>query len=638
MNRFRHFSVRLLQIRSTALGRNSNGAAPPPPSTPPRHQHQRNERSIEQVKRDGNRLNQREGRTAALIHYEHISQDALRQMLGELNLNPVNVLVHETPNPKTGQYSSLVEMETFNQAASVIHQGAKLPAIAHTKWSTQNKIKVRTFTPKPPPSPEHRAIMVQYTEHKDENQIRNLAMMVAPPTAVRVPNQARDPGKGYFAFVEMETQAHAVQLLALVPREPGFRAFWAKNPNIQANNSWNKTVEDWSAKQTKLTMVTNHALDQARLDELIGSRPVKSVKLATEPVNGDYYSLIEFDTSDEAKDFYKSQMTTPTKGVKLVVEHVLEHNEHMPADEVKRLVESGDLIEGELRVPKSKYDRGYVSNPADRNDDYVIVGRGAMNRALTGDTVAIRVLPEAAWERDGDQVRKTAEVVRITNKRLVQSCSGSFSCRQLYPPGHPGNVLFEPMDSRLPRILIPIDSLKDGQLENIVNTLQAKTLFEVEIKEWKEGSQFTTGELMQTIGDPSDLDNLMKSLLVNNGIDTAEIEPQIEPDDLPPPGWTIPEAEVAKRRDFRSECVFTIDPLTARDLDDALHVKRMANGNYEVGVHIADVSYFVKPGGKIDEIAASRCTSTYMPDRVISMLPRRLCEDLCSLNPGVDRY
>merc|ERR1712123_562357 len=458
-----------------ALGRNVNTNGP---STPPKHHQQKHQNrtvSIEQVKNDGNRLNQRQGRTATLIHYDHISHEQLKTMLNELNLQPVNVLVHDTPNPKTGQYSSLVEMETFDQAATVIHQGAKLANIVHTKWSAQSKIKSR-FTPKPPPSPEHRAIMIQYTEHKDENQIRNLAMLVAPPTAVRVPNQARDPSKGYFAFVEMETQAQAIELLALVPREPGFRAFWAKNPNIQANNSWNKTVDDWGAK-TKLTLVTNHVLEQSKLDELIGSHPVKSIKLAAEAVNGEFFSLIEFETSDEARQFYKSQMSIPTN----------------------------------------------------RNDDYVIVGRGAMNRALTGDTVAIRILPEAAWERDGDVVRKTAEVVRILSKRLVQSCSGSFSCRQLYPAGQPGNVLFEPMDSRLPRILIPIDSLKEGQLENIVNTLQAKTLFEVEIKEWKEGSQYTTGALMQTIGDPSDLDNLMKSLLVNNGIDTAPIEPQIRP-------------------------------------------------------------------------------------------------------------
>ena len=74
-----------------------------------------------------------------------------------------------------------------------------------------------------------------------------------------------------------------------------------------------------------------------------------------------------------------------------------------------------------------------------------------------------------------------------------------FSVRQLYPPGHPGHLLFEPMDSRIPRVLISIDSLKDGQLDLIVNSLQAKTLFEVEIKEWEEGSHYISGELIQEI-------------------------------------------------------------------------------------------------------------------------------------------
>ena len=100
----------------------------------------------------------------------------------------------------------------------------------------------------------------------------------------------------------------------------------------------------------------------------------------------------------------------------------------------------------------------------------------------------------------------------------------------------------------------------------------------------------------------------------------------------------MPADEIAKRRDFRQKCVFSIDPATARDLDDALHVEKLENGNFEVGVHIADVSYFVKPNSSVDQEAKNRCTSTYMPDRVVPMLPRRLCEDLCSLNPAVDRF
>ena len=83
--------------------------------------------------------------------------------------------------------------------------------------------------------------------------------------------------------------------------------------------------------------------------------------------------------------------------------------------------------------------------------------------------------------------------------------------------------------------------------------------------------------------------------------------------------------------------MLTIDPTTARDLDDALHVRRLPNGHFEVGVHIADVSHFVRPDTALDKIAAERATTTYLVQRAYPMLPRLLCEELCSLNPAVER-
>lgn len=110
------------------------------------------------------------------------------------------------------------------------------------------------------------------------------------------------------------------------------------------------------------------------------------------------------------------------------------------------------------------------------------------------------------------------------------------------------------------------------------------------------------------------------------------------------------EKEISYRRDFRSQCVFTIDPRTAKDLDDALHIRRLSRDEvtieaahgfadvaYEVGVHIADVSYYVRPGDPIDVEAASRATSIYLVNLCVPMLPRELCEDLCSLHPGSDK-
>ena len=101
--------------------------------------------------------------------------------------------------------------------------------------------------------------------------------------------------------------------------------------------------------------------------------------------------------------------------------------------------------------------------------------------------------------------------------------------------------------------------------------------------------------------------------------------------------WTVPERERATRRDFTETRVVSIDPPTARDLDDALHCERLPDGGLRVGVHIADVSFFVEAGSALDEEARLRGTSTYLVNEVMPMLPRLLCEDLCSLNPGVER-
>ena len=101
--------------------------------------------------------------------------------------------------------------------------------------------------------------------------------------------------------------------------------------------------------------------------------------------------------------------------------------------------------------------------------------------------------------------------------------------------------------------------------------------------------------------------------------------------------WIIPEEEIKKRLDLREKRIFTIDPITAKDLDDALSVEKINESIYEIGVHIADVSYFVQQGTELDKEAIKRCTSTYMVHKVYPMLPRLLCERLCSLNPKVDR-
>jgi len=101
--------------------------------------------------------------------------------------------------------------------------------------------------------------------------------------------------------------------------------------------------------------------------------------------------------------------------------------------------------------------------------------------------------------------------------------------------------------------------------------------------------------------------------------------------------WKIPQEEIDKRLDLRSYCICSVDPIGCKDIDDALHCKVLPNGNYEVGVHIADVTHFVKAGSEIDREAARRCTTVYMVERRTDMLPGLLTENLCSIRGGVER-
>ncbi|XP_043244120.1 DIS3-like exonuclease 2 isoform X2 [Amphibalanus amphitrite] len=238
-----------------------------------------------------------------------------------------------------------------------------------------------------------------------------------------------------------------------------------------------------------------------------------------------------------------------------------------------------------------------------------------------------RALAHPEW---GRFVQRTAKVVHIVEPKHPRRAVGEL--RQ-FPDGSRHQAMFAPRDHRVPRLKVaaadcPADFFQQPQL-------YARTLFMAEITEWTEPG-FARGRLSQLLGDTGSVDVEMEAILLEHGVDTREFGPQDLPG-LPTVPWSIPADEIERRRDFRKECVFTIDPLTARDLDDAVSCRRLESGDYEVGVHIADVSYFLKQGVPADLTAAQRCNSVYLVHKVIPMLPRLLCEDLCSLNPAEDR-
>lgn len=153
---------------------------------------------------------------------------------------------------------------------------------------------------------------------------------------------------------------------------------------------------------------------------------------------------------------------------------------------------------------------------------------------------------------------------------------------------------------------------------------------------WNKGDKNPQGEVIQILGAPGEHETEIHSILAEYGL-PYEFPEEVQ-DAADHIDREIRNEEVAKRRDMRSVLTFTIDPKDAKDFDDALSIQKLENGNWEVGVHIADVSHYVKLGGIIDQEAYERATSVYLVDRVVPMLPEVLSNDVCSLRPNEDKY
>ncbi|KAG3275521.1 DIS3 like 3'-5' exoribonuclease 2, transcript variant X10 [Ictidomys tridecemlineatus] len=233
-------------------------------------------------------------------------------------------------------------------------------------------------------------------------------------------------------------------------------------------------------------------------------------------------------------------------------------------------------------------------------------------------------------------LQKSAKVVYILEKKHSRAATGILKLladknSELFRK----YALFSPSDHRVPRIYVP---LKDCPQDFVTRPKDyANTLFICRIVDWKEDSNFALGQLAKSLGQAGEIEPETEGILTEYGVDFSDFSSEVLeclPQSLP---WTIPPEELSKRRDLRKDCIFTIDPSTARDLDDALSCRPLADGTFEVGVHIADVSYFVPEGSHLDKVAADRATSVYLVQKVVPMLPRLLCEELCSLNPMTDK-
>ncbi|MFS7962722.1 putative exoribonuclease II [Helianthus anomalus] len=193
-------------------------------------------------------------------------------------------------------------------------------------------------------------------------------------------------------------------------------------------------------------------------------------------------------------------------------------------------------------------------------------------------------------------------------------------------------------DPKFPKMMVAVKTLPNSimkRLDNCDLTLEMD-LIAAEIVEWNEEYDSPLAHVIHNFGRGGEVESQISAILFQSAINTSDFTPDAI-SCIPHVPWRIPEEEFHRRIDLRNLCAFTIDPATASDLDDALSVERLPNGIYRVGVHIADVSYFVPPHTALDEEAQIRSTSVYLKHYKLPMLPSLLGDKLGSLIPGVER-
>ena len=249
----------------------------------------------------------------------------------------------------------------------------------------------------------------------------------------------------------------------------------------------------------------------------------------------------------------------------------------------------------------------------DEGEENIFVAERNSAHAMNGDRVRLQML---AQRKGKDSEGAVAEILERKQSRFV----GTLDVQKHYA--------FLVMDSKILAndIFIPKDKLNGGQTGD-------KVL--VEVVEWPEKAKNPVGKVLDILGKPGESTAEMHAILAEFGLPYKYPENVIKAAEKIPD--SIDQEEIAKREDFRKTTTFTIDPKDAKDFDDALSIKQLPNGNYEVGVHIADVTHYVKEGSIIEEEAVNRATSVYLVDRTIPMLPERLSNVLCSLRPNEEK-
>lgn len=286
-------------------------------------------------------------------------------------------------------------------------------------------------------------------------------------------------------------------------------------------------------------------------------------------------------------------------------------------------IEDGDLMRnnrGKYNIPENLgFVKGTFSIIKDRfafvdtADEGIFIPKPHFNSALDGDTVLVKITAGL----NGDK-KKEGEVVKVISRER-DTIVGILQRNENF-----GFVT--PTHSFGKDIYIPYRMMKDAKNQQLVV---------VKITSWGTNEKKPEGEIIEVIGDPYNTNNMIEALIVREGMSEIFSKPVlIEARNIP---VTISKEEIAKRKDLRDLPIITIDGDDAKDLDDAVYVKKLPNGNYKLIVSIADVSHYIPEGSMLDQEAFKRGNSVYLVDRVLPMFPKEISNGICSLNPDEDK-
>lgn len=458
------------------------------------------------------------------------------------------------------------------------------------------------------------------------------------------------------------------------------KTFTERLPSETINDRNDRAIRktcQWYAEHLKdqkinIVLVTNDRLNREAATQ-------ESENFATKSL----YQYVEMlPNADDIKDSIPNLETSTdnTKDAEAMAEFTFP--EYYSSARVMGGLKNGVLYQGNIQISEYNFLEGSV-NLATFSKPVLVVGQKNLNRAFNGDQVIVELLPQSEWKApssialdsehfdvndNADADDSTPDVVSDKQRKLLaESAITAQKSNRIQPTArvvaitrrswrqYVGQIAPNSVDSQTGGAQNVFVILMDKCLPKVrIRTRRANELLDkrivISIDSWPAAHKYPLGHFVRDLGEIESAQAETEALLLEHDVEYRPFSRKVleclpaeghdwkAPADLNDPASVSKDPLLPKRRDLRDKLICSIDPPGCVDIDDALHAKKLPNGNWEVGVHIADVTHFVKPNTALDAEGASRGTSVYLVDKRIDMLPMLLGTDLCSLKPYVDRF